>query len=247
MKASKILARIGVLIVLVSLGYTWFLLETRTTRFYGYYGMYSGPCTGRVQPYQPTMILGDSQVLTLTAHYGEPWTNMRDYLTGPCRLQAELAAPEFEVSPQAKQEIELPPGEEASLSWTITPTTVGTHAVEVSNGGNKSILTIIVVERSALYDLTGLTLQQVINGTGYLFGLALMLPWLTTAWRRHENVLSALSPQRDLFNVSILSFAGAVAWVFFGTSALGGELLLFVLALATLFTSWLVGRIVKGH
>jgi hypothetical protein len=248
MKARKILARTGMMILLASLGYTWFLLATRTTTLHGFYGGSAGPCVGILQAYQPDMILGDSQVLTLTADYGEHWTNMRLSPARPCHFQAELSAPAFEVSPQEQQEIDLSPGEKASLSWTITPTRVGGHTVEVLNQENQLTLSITVVKRAAIYELTGLTPQQVTDGAGYVLGLVLILPWLYTAWRQHENVFDALSPQRDLFNISILVFAGTVAWLFFGfpSGYFPPFLLLCPSSLATYFISWLLGRTAKG-
>lgn len=88
----------------------------------------------------PSRVMSEKESQVLTAVVANR------YNTGLCEATLRLAAPDFTVSPAESipQVAALQPGQQAALTWILSPRATGSYALVVSDSGQSETLGVVV-------------------------------------------------------------------------------------------------------
>jgi hypothetical protein len=132
------------------------------------------PCNWQVSVARRVMAENEAQAVLVSVANTTP---------DACRSTLALRAPSFDMSPNKEEQVLIvPPGQEGSVAWIITPRRTGAYELAVADVLNTRSLGITVT------NVLGLTAvqAQLLATLGSLFGPMLTVPWWFDKWRQRQ-------------------------------------------------------------
>lgn len=117
---------------------------------------------------------------------------VNDNSPAPCNTTITLAAPNFDMSPpESNRPVTVPPGEEVTLNWIISPRRTGTYVISISTPTQAITLGITVTT------VLGLTAVQaeLLSILSTLLGPMLTVPWWYEQWQKRKKEKAAIPPK----------------------------------------------------
>lgn len=179
LRLSRGLALLGIVVIMATMSYCRQVMAQFPGTGWSFRALpTAGPCeAGLAQELDSVVILDRPYSLTLKA------VHRAGFPPHPplCTITAVISAPWFEVTPDEVQSVRLADGESANLTWTLTPTQVGTHTVNVDwpsgNDSTRHLEWKVGVTDSAFERNVDLTPGQ-IQKIGWLTGAGLIAPYI---------------------------------------------------------------------